>query len=168
MDAETGGDCGKRATMGSKHLRQEPQDRQFKRVFLVVTVAVAFAAVVAAAVVYFPGSSVLHGQGTPDAAPAPEPVSQLGTLVAVTPESLTARSSDGFARTYLINAQTTAITDGGSRVGSVGSAFVVNDEVSILAVIRDGTAIATTVAGRAVSDLSGPPMDDVAALPTTP
>jgi hypothetical protein len=34
-----------------------------------------------------------------------------------------------------------------------------------LAVIRDGKAIATTVVGRAVSDLSGPPMDSVAALP---
>jgi hypothetical protein len=154
--------------MGSKHLRQEPQDRQFKRVFVVVTVAVAFVAVASAAVVYFLGSSVPNGQGAPDAAPAPQPVSQQGTLVAVTPESLTARSSDGFARTYQINAQTTAITDGGSRIGSAGSAFVVNDEVSILAVIRDGKAIATTVAGRAVSDLNGPPMDDVAALPGTP
>jgi hypothetical protein len=154
--------------MGSKHLRQEPQDRQFKRVFVVVTVAIVFAAVVSAAIVYFLGSSVPHGQGTPDAAPAPQPVSQQGTLVAVTPDSLTARSSDGFARTYQIDAQTTAITDGGSRIGSAGSAFVVNDEVSIFAVIRDGKAIATTVAGRAVSDLSGPPMDDVAALPATP
>ncbi|MBB5168613.1 hypothetical protein [Mycobacterium sp. AZCC_0083] len=95
-------------------------------------------------------------------------MSQQGTLVAVTPDSLTARSSDGFARTYQIDAQTTAITDDGSRVGSAGSSFVVNDEVSILAVIRDGKAIATTVAGRAVSDLNGPPMDDVAALPARP
>jgi hypothetical protein len=154
--------------MGSRHLRQEPHDRQFKRVFVVVTVAVVFAAVVSAAVVYFLGSSVPHGQGTPDDASAPQPVSQQGTLVAVTPDTLTARSSDGFARTYLINAQTTAITDGGSRVGSAGSSFVVNDEVSILAVIRDGKAIATTVAGRDVSDLGGPPMDSVAAQPATP
>jgi len=154
--------------MGSKHLRQEPQDRQFKRVFVVVTVAVVFAAVTSAAVVYFLGSSVPRGQGAPDAVSAPQPVSQQGTLVAVTPDSLTARSSDGVARTYLINAETTAITDGGSRVGSAGSSFVVNDEVSILAVIRDGKAIATTVADRAVTDLSGPPMDDVAAQPTTP
>jgi hypothetical protein len=154
--------------MGSKHLRQEPRDRQFKRVFVAVTVAVVFAAVVSAAVVYFLGSSVPHGQGAPDAAPAPQPVSQQGTLVAVTPDSLTARSSNGFAQTYQINAQTTAITDGGSRVGSASSSFVVNDEVSILAVIRDGKAIATTVAGRDVSDLGGPPMDSVAAQPTTP
>lgn len=154
--------------MGSKHLKQEPQDRQFNRVFTVVTVAVVLAAVVSAAVVYFLGSSTPHGQGAPDAATDSEPVSQQGTLVAVTPDWLTARSSDGVARTYQINAQTTAITDGGSRVGAAGSAFVVNDEVSILAVIRDGQAIATTVAGRDVSDLSGPPMDSVAAQPATP
>ena len=154
--------------MGSNHLRQEAQDRQFIRVFVVVTVAVAFAAVVSAVVVYFLGSSVPRSQGAPGAVTASQPVSQQGTLVAVTSDSLTARSSDGFARTYQINAQTTAITDGGSRIGSAGSAFVVNDEVSILAVIRDGKAIATTVAGRAESDLNGPPMDDVAAQPATP
>src|SRR5882757_10591736 len=142
--------------MGSKHLRQEPQDRQFKRVFVVVTVAVVFAAVVSAAIVYFLGSSVPYGQGTPDAAPAPQPVSQQGTLVAVSPDSLTARSSDGFARTYQINAETTALTAEGSRIGSAGSAFGVSDEVAILAVIRDGKAVATTVAGRAVADLRGP------------
>jgi hypothetical protein len=129
---------------------------------------VVFAAVVSAAVAYFIGSSIPYGQGTPDAAPAPQPVSQQGTLVAVSPDSLTARSSDGFARTYQINAETTAITAQGSRIGSAGSAFGVNDEVSILAVIRDGRAIATTVAGRAVTDLSGPPMDSVTAVPAMP
>jgi hypothetical protein len=156
--------------MGSKHRRRDRDGRQFpdgqfKRVFAAVTAVVVFAAVVSAAVVFFVGSSVPNSQGTPDPVQAPQPVSQQGTLVAVSPDSLTARSSDGFARTYQINAETTAITDRGSRIGSAGSAFVVNDEVSILAVIRDGKAIATTVAGRAVSDLSGPPMDSVAALP---
>jgi type IV secretory pathway protease TraF len=154
--------------MVSRHLRQEPQDRQFVRVFVVVSVAVAFAAVVSAAVVYFLGSSAPGSHGTPAPSPASQPVSQQGTLVAVTPDSLTARSSDGFARTYQIDAQTTAITDGGSRVGKADSAFTVNDEVSILAVVRDGKAIATTVAGRSVSELGGPPMDDVAAQPATP
>lgn len=154
--------------MGSRHLRQERRDRQFIRVFAVVTVAVALAAIVSAVVVHFVGSSDANGQGTPDAPSASQPVSQEGTLVAVSQDSLTARSSDGVARTYQINAQTTAITDRGSRIGSAGSAFGVNDEVSILAVVRDGTAVATTVAGRDVSDLSGPPMDSVAAQPTTP
>jgi hypothetical protein len=154
--------------MVSRHLRQEPQDRQFVRIFVVVSVAVAFAAVLSAAVVYFLGSSAPRSQGTPAAAPASQPVSQQGTLVAVTPDSLTARSSDGVARTYQIDAQTAAITDGGSRIGKADSAFTVNDEVSILAVVRDGQAIATTVAGRSASELGGPPMDDVAAQPATP
>ena len=153
--------------MGSKHRRQD-RDGQFNRVFAAVPAAVVFAAVVSAAVVYFIGSSIPYGQGTPDAAPAPQSVSQQGTLVAVSPDSLTARSSDGFARTYQINAETTAITAEGSRIGSAGSAFGVNDEVAILAVIRDGKAVATTVAGRAVADLSGPPMDSVTALPAMP
>ncbi|KAA0080470.1 hypothetical protein CIW52_22825 [Mycolicibacterium sp. P9-64] len=154
--------------MGSKHLRQEPQDRQFNRVFVVVPVAVVIAAIASVAVVYFLGSSASQGQDSPATTTASQPVSQQGTLVAVTPDSLTARSADGVARTYQINAQTTAITDSGSRVGAASSAFVVNDEVSILAVIHDGTAVATTVAGRDVSDLSGPPMDDVAAQSATP
>jgi hypothetical protein len=151
--------------MGSKHRRQDRDDGQFNRVFAAVTAAVVFAAVVSAAVVFFIGSSIPYRQGTPDAATTAQPVSQQGTLVAVSPDSVTARSSNGFARTYQINAETTAITGDGSRIGSAGSAFDVNDEVSILAVIRDGTAIATTVAGLAVSDLSGPPMDSVASLP---
>jgi hypothetical protein len=151
--------------MGSKHRRQVRDDGWFNRVFAAVAAAVAFAAVVSAAVVYFVGSSIPHGQETPGAVSAPQPVSQQGTLVAVSADSVTARSSNGFARTYLVNADTTAITDGGSRTGSASSAFAVNDEVSIFAVIQDGTAIATTVAGREVSDLSGPPMDFVAALP---
>jgi hypothetical protein len=151
--------------MGSKHQRQDRDDGQFNRVFAAVTAAVVFTAVVSAAVVFFIGSSVPYGQGAPDAATTAQPVSQQGTLVAVSPDSVTARSSNGFARTYQINAETTAITGAGSRIGSAASAFDVNDEVSILGVIRDGTAIATTVAGLAVSDLSGPPMDSVAALP---
>ena len=40
-----------------------------------------------------------------------------------------------------------------------------NDEVSIVGVVRDGEAIATTVAGLAVSGLNGPPMDSVTATP---
>jgi hypothetical protein len=151
--------------MGSKHQRRDRDDSRFNRVFAAMAVAVVFAAIVSAAVVYFVGSSSPYGQGTPDAVPAPQPVSQQGTLVAVSPDSVTARSANGFARTYQINAETTAITDHGSWIGSAGSAFGVNDEVSIFAVVRDGTAIATTVAGRAVSDLGGPPMDSVAALP---
>jgi hypothetical protein len=35
----------------------------------------------------------------------------------------------------------------------------VNDEVAIVGVVRDGTAVATAVAEKQVSNLDGPPMD---------
>lgn len=151
--------------MGSRHRMPDRDDERFKKIFAAITVAVVFAAVVSAAVVYFVGSSVPYRSEPPGAAPAPQPISQQGTLVAVSPDSVTARSANGFARTYRLTAETTAITEHGNRIGSAGAAFGVNDEVSIEAVVRDGTAIATTVAGLAVSDLNGPPMDGVTAAP---
>jgi hypothetical protein len=151
--------------MGSKHRMPNRDDERFQHVFGALTAAVVFAAVVSAAVVFFVGSSVSHRSGPPAAAPAPQPVSQQGTVVAVSADSVTARSANGFARTYQLNSETTAITDHGNRIGSAGSAFDVNDQVSIVAVVRDGKAIATTVAGLAVSDLNGPPMDSVTATP---
>jgi hypothetical protein len=146
--------------MGSKHRRPDLDDGRFNRIFAAVTATVMFAAVASAAVVFFVGASVPYRQDAPE--PAPQSVSQQGTLVAVSADWVTARSPNGFARTYLINADTAAITDRGNRIGSASSAFAVNDEVSIFAVVRDGTAIATTVADRDVSGLNGPPMDFVA------
>lgn len=52
------------------------------------------------------------------AAPTVEPLSQEGTLVAVSPTSVTAKSADGFARTYAITSETNAITAYGSTVGA--------------------------------------------------
>ncbi len=151
--------------MASKHRMPNRQDEGFQRVFAALTAAVIFAALVSSAVVYFVGSSVSRYSGAPAAAPAPLPVSQQGTVVAVSPDSVTARSANGFARTYQLNAETTAITDHGNRIGGAGSAFDVNDQVSIVGVVRDGMAIATTVAGLAVANLNGPPMDSVTATP---
>jgi hypothetical protein len=148
--------------MGSKHRRQDRGDGPLNRLFAMVAAAVAFAAVVSAAVVFVVGASSPHRQNTPDAVSPPEQISQQGTLVAVSADSVTARSSNGFARTYLVNANTTAITDTGSRIGSASSAFAVNDEVSIFAVVQGGTAIATAVAHRELAHLGGPPMDTVA------
>jgi hypothetical protein len=59
----------------------------------------------------------------------------------------------------MITADTAAITGTGSQVGTAGSAFAVNDEVSIVGVMLDGTPVATAVAARSVSSLDGPPMD---------
>ena len=81
--------------------------------------------------------------------------------MAVSPTSVTAQSIDGFARTYVINSETNAITASGSLIGGTGASFAVNDEVSIVGIVRDGTAVATAVADKQVSNLNGPPMDAV-------
>lgn len=86
-----------------------------------------------------------------------KPVSQEGTVVSVSSDSLTAQSADGSARTYLVTPQTTSVTAQGGGFGT--APFVVNDQVSIVGEMRDGTAVANTVAARDVSNLDGPPMD---------
>lgn len=93
----------------------------------------------------------------------PKPVAQEGTVVAVSAGSLTARSADGSARTYLVTPQTTSITAQGGGAGT--APFGVNDQVTIVGELRDGTAVATAVADRAVSNLEGPPMESVGYLP---
>lgn len=93
----------------------------------------------------------------------PKPVAQEGRVVAVSADSLTARSADGSDRTYVVTPQTASVTVAGGGVGT--AAFDVNDEVSIVGVMRDGTAIATTVAAAEVSNLNGPPMDSIAYSP---
>lgn len=124
--------------------------------------AMAFAAVTAAFAVHLVGGDVTPARQAPGAAPvAQQPVSQQGRLVAVSPTSVTAQSVDGFARTYLVTSETNAITAKGSKIGAAGTAFAVNDVVSIVGVVRDGTAVATAVADQQVSNLNGPPMDGV-------
>jgi hypothetical protein len=93
----------------------------------------------------------------------PKPVAQEGRVVAVSADSLTAQSADGSARTYVVTPQTASVTAQGGGVGT--AAFAINDEVSIVGVLRDGTAVATTVADRDVSNLNGPPMDSVGYQP---
>jgi hypothetical protein len=125
-----------------------------------ISAAVVFAAVVSAAVVYFIGSTVSYaGDAADSVAPPPQTVGLEGTIVAVSADSVTARGADGRDRTYLVNADTTAITGTSGQVDRGGSAFAVNDEVSIVGVMVDGTPVATAVAHRSVSNLNGPPMD---------
>jgi hypothetical protein len=105
------------------------------------------------------------GGSEPTSAPAPagqapQPVIQDGTLIAVSPDSVTARSADGFTRTYRITPDTTAIS-GGAQNNAPASHFAVNDEVEIVGTIDQGTAVATAVADGEVAHLNGPPMDYV-------
>ncbi|MBI2698448.1 MAG: hypothetical protein CK429_00050 [Mycobacterium sp.] len=98
------------------------------------------------------------GPGHPPPPPADQHISQQGTLIAVSEESVTARSQDGIIRTYLVTPQTAVIT-------RTGSQFAVNDEVDIIGTIRNGTALATAVAHRELGNGDGPPMDYVAVQP---
>jgi hypothetical protein len=145
--------------MASRHLK--PEGRSPRIMFFVVagSFAVAFVAIVAAFGVHVIGGSPTAAREAIPPAVTEQPISQQGRLLAVSPTSVTAQSADGFARTYVINAQTNAITEQGSVIGGAATTFAVDDEVSIVGVVSNGTAIATAVAGQRVSNLDGPPMD---------
>ncbi len=145
-----------------KHLRQSRRWSSANYVIAVSAFTVAFAAIIAVIAVHVvDGSATAAREATPLAPAVQQPVSQQGKLVAVSPTSVTAQSVDGFARTYVVNSETNAITEHGSLIGGAGTSFAVNDEVSIVGIVRDGTAVATAVADKQVSDLNGPPMDGI-------
>ncbi|HYO03608.1 MAG TPA: hypothetical protein VET27_17755 [Mycobacterium sp.] len=149
--------------MASKHLRHSQRRSSAIYVITVAAFAVAFAAIVAVLAVHAVGSrATVAREVTPSAPAVQQPVSQQGKLVAVSPTSVTAQSVDGYARTYVVNSETNAITERGSLIGGAGTSFAVNDEVSIVGMVRDGVAVATAVADKQVSDLNGPPMDATA------
>jgi hypothetical protein len=111
-----------------------------------------------------PADVIVHGQPL-----APQSVSQEGTLIAVSAESLTARSANGYTQTYRVSPNTTFITDGLNAVKSenaensqpapVIAHFKINDEVEIVGTIQGGTALATAVADRDAGHGGGPPME---------
>lgn len=151
--------------MGKTNTMQDREMRRTVTIFLTISFAVVFASVTAAIL-------ARTADPVPTAAPAQQvqnaavphveqSISQEGRLIDVTPTSVTAQGIDGVARTYLVNADTNAVTVAGSRVGDTAGAFTVNDEVAIVGVVRDGTAVATAVAHREVTALNGPPMDAV-------
>ena len=99
---------------------------------------------------------------------APQPVSQEGTLIAVSADSVTARSANGYVQTYLVTANTTVITKGGNQLATAASHFTVNDEVDIVGTIQGGKALANAVADRDAGHGDGPPMDHVEGQAVTP
>jgi hypothetical protein len=96
------------------------------------------------------GHAVVTVQGPPV---VPQPVSQEGTLIAVSANSLTARSANGYTQTYVVTPNTAVITN--------GPHFTVNQEVDIVGTIQGGTVLATAVADRGLGHGDGPPLDHV-------
>jgi hypothetical protein len=135
--------------------------------FTSASIAVAFAGFAAAVMVTAADNS---GEPQPSApqtlaaaqqARTPQPLHQQGTVVAISADSITARSADGFVQTYLVTPNTTAVTQNGGETFSAAVPFAVNDEVAIQATVASGTATATAVADRAVIGQDGPPMDSL-------
>ncbi len=87
-----------------------------------------------------------------------QPVRQEGTVIAVSPGWVTARSGNGYVRTFRVTPNTTLIGRGGQS-STAAAHFAVNDYVNIVGTIQDGTALATAVAARDAGHGDGPPMD---------
>ena len=143
--------------MGSRHRKQNRR--------LIDTRAVGAAGALLAAAPAAVGVFLLSAPDGPSAGfeSHPKPVAQEGTVVALSDNSLTAQSADGSARTYVVTPDTTSVTPQGGGLGT--APFGVNDEVTIVGEMRDGTAVATAVAAREVANLDGPPMDSIGYLP---
>jgi hypothetical protein len=105
--------------------------------------------------------------GTLNPAPVSQPVRQKGTIIAVTADSVTARSANGYTQTYLVTPNTALITKGGSQHVTATSHFTIHDRVDIIGTIRNGKVLATAVADRDVTNGNGRPMDYVAAQPVS-
>ncbi len=103
--------------------------------------------------------SVVADQGP---APTAQSVRQEGTVIAVSADSVTARSANGYAQTYQVTPNTSVITKSGSQSATASSHFAVNDHVDIVGTIRGGTALATAVAEHDAGHGDGPPMDLIA------
>lgn len=126
--------------------------------------AVASAGVLAGAFVHFAStdSAESPAPATPQSA-ASAPVTQNGTVVAVTADSVTTRGDNGAIQTYRVTPDTTAVTVDRQQANSLAGSFAVDDRVSVFATYQAGQPIATAVADQAAVGPDGPPMDYLAA-----
>ncbi|MEE2851145.1 MAG: hypothetical protein VX424_00615 [Actinomycetota bacterium] len=99
---------------------------------------------------------------------ASQPISQEGTVMAVSADSVTMRGADGHIQTYRFTPDTTVVTRGARQPITAAPHFAVNDKVVVVGTIEDGTALATAVAYRGSGHGEAPPMDfpDGQAVPT--
>lgn len=96
-----------------------------------------------------------------------QPVKQEGTVIAVTVDSVTMRSADGYTRTYRFTPDTTVISRRGSQSAVAAPQFTVNDRVVVVGTIEGGSALATAVAYRGAGHGEAPPMDYVEGQPVS-
>ena len=97
--------------------------------------------------------------------PVSQPVRQQGTVIAVSGDSVTARSANGYTQTYLVTPNTTVVSYDDSQTVTAASDFTINDEVDIVGTIQGGTALATAVADSGARRGDGLPMDYIGAQP---
>jgi hypothetical protein len=125
--------------------------------------AVATAGVLAGAFVHYSTPDAAGSAATvlPQSA-AGAPVTQTGTVVAVTADSVTTRSDDGVLQTYRITPDTTAVTADRQQAANPAGSFAVDDRVSVFATVHGGQQVATAVADQDAVGPNGPPMDYLA------
>ena len=149
--------------MGAKHRMAEPLKRHRP-----LTAPVSMLCAASFAVLAITGAEIEkptapdHMSAEMPQASAPKPVSQEGVLIAVSADSVTARSASGYTQTYLVTPDTTVITGNGSKPLTVTSHFTVNDAVDIVGTVQGNKALATSLAHRNVGHGDAPPMDAVA------
>ncbi|CAM3276157.1 hypothetical protein H7J08_12360 [Mycobacterium frederiksbergense] len=139
-----------------RHARRTPHTTVLS---LSISFAVAFAAVITTLLMHLMDTGVAAPRPEPAPAAVTQPIILEGRVIAISADSLTAQGPDGVARTYRVDDQTHGITAAGSRLGGTAERFTLDDEVSIVGVIRGGDNVATTVVHRDVANLNGPPMD---------
>ncbi|HEX5256434.1 MAG TPA: hypothetical protein VFW69_21675 [Mycobacterium sp.] len=88
-----------------------------------------------------------------------QPVSQEGTVVAASADSVTMRGADGHIQTYRFTPNTTVVTRDARQPITAAPHFTVNDKVVVVGTIEGGTALATAVAYRGAGHGEAPPMD---------
>ena len=120
----------------------------------------------AAAVIGAGGYTAIDAATNTDRQPVGQPSveggatsNQTGRVLAVSDTSMTAQSPDGIVRTYELTPATAKITDDGAGTGSAPDQFAVNQVVTIVATVDQGTATATAVADQRVASGQGAPMD---------
>jgi hypothetical protein len=154
--------------MSGKHRSPEPMTQRRTTQWPVVvggslSFAVASAGVLAGAIVHFSSAEPTSTTPEPPQAASSAPVTQNGTVIAVTADSVTTRSDDGLIQTYRITPDTHAVTADRQQPASPAASFAVDDRVSVFATVQAGQPVATAVADQAAVGPDGPPMDYYAA-----